>query len=71
VHRAIWDPLLFNLDKLFAALHHLIDIEGGNAQLDMRVIHSLKVLVGPKQDHLIIDCPVRLGSLKTLDGIVH
>ena len=40
-----WDPVLFNLNELTAALKHLETVKRGDTQLQVRLIHPTEVLV--------------------------
>ena len=47
-----------------------MNIEGRNAQLHVRLIHSLKVIVDPEHDHSLVVCLVGFSSFEALDGVV-
>ena len=70
VQRLVGDPVLFNLNKATTALKHLKSIESWDAKLQVRLVHTLKVLVRAIHYNLVIDCAVSLGTLKTLNGVM-
>jgi len=44
----VWNPIFFKLDQAAATLKHLEAVEGWDSKLQVRLIHSSKVLVRPK-----------------------
>ena len=66
----VWDPVLFKLNKLAACLKHLETIEGRDAQLQVGLVHALKVLVATEDYDFVIDSPVCFGSLEALNRVV-
>ncbi len=61
------DPVLLQLDQAPARLKHLEAVEGRDAQLQVRLVHALEVLVASEDDDFVVDGPVGLGALKALD----
>jgi hypothetical protein len=70
VHWAVWDPVLFNLDKLLCCCHHLMYVEVGNAQLCMGRVHPATVLVEAVHLYAVVNSPIGLRPLEALDTIV-
>lgn len=70
MHRAVRDPVLFNLYELFCCCHHLVNIEVCESQLGMRRIHPATVLVEAVHEYALVNRFVSLGALKALDTVV-
>jgi len=46
--RLVWNPIFFNLNKAAATLKHLIAVKGRDSKLQVRLVHSSKILVRSK-----------------------
>jgi len=73
VERVEWlvgDPVLLELDQASAGLKHLEAIKSWDAQLQVRLVHPLEVLIASENNDFVIDGPVGFGTFKALDGVV-
>ena len=73
VERVEWlvgDPVLLELDQASAGLKHLEAIKSWDAQLQVRLVHPLEVLIASENNDFVIDGPVGFGTFKALNGVV-
>ena len=68
--RLVRDPVLFKFDELSAALKHLKSIESGNAELQVRLVHSAEILIRAEHHYFIVHCAIRFRTFKALDRVV-
>lgn len=68
--RLVRNPVLLNFNKLSTAFKHLLDVKLRNAQLFMRRVQTLEILVTPEHNDASIDCTVSLCSLEAFNCIM-
>ena len=70
MHRAFRYPIFLNLQQLFGRFNHLVDVESGNSELEMTLVHSSEVTIDPVSHNSSIDCLVGFSALEALNAVV-
>ena len=70
MHRAFRYPIFLNLQQLFGRFNHLVDVESGNPELKMTLVHSSEVAIDSVGHNSSVDCFVSFSTLKALNAVV-
>jgi len=70
MHRTFRDPIFLYLQQLFCCFNHLMNIECGDSQLKVTLVHSSEIAIDSVSHNSSIYCFVSFCTFKTLYAVV-